>query len=135
MPAKDHYHDVVKRALAKDGWTITAEQHFIKLPERRFWVDLQAGLQNENQRIFIEVKSFRNVPSPVESLAASVGKYVIYRVALDRLRDTTPLWLAIPQTAYRGIFSQAIGQAVIKRLGVSLIVYDIEREVIVRWIP
>lgn len=25
MPAKDIYHDTVKRALIKDGWTITAE--------------------------------------------------------------------------------------------------------------
>lgn len=26
MPAKDRYHDVVKRALIKDGWTIDNEQ-------------------------------------------------------------------------------------------------------------
>jgi len=26
MPAKDHYHDSVKRALIKDGWTIDGEQ-------------------------------------------------------------------------------------------------------------
>ena len=25
MPAKDIYHDTVKRALEKDGWRITAE--------------------------------------------------------------------------------------------------------------
>ncbi len=25
MPAKDIYHDTVKRALVKDGWRITAE--------------------------------------------------------------------------------------------------------------
>ncbi|MBA2605278.1 MAG: fatty-acid oxidation protein subunit alpha, partial [Acidobacteria bacterium] len=25
MPAKDIYHDTVKRALIKDGWKITAE--------------------------------------------------------------------------------------------------------------
>lgn len=57
-------------------------------------------------------------------MAASVGKYVIYRVALDRVRNTTPLWLAIPQAAYKRIFSQAIGQAVINRIGASLIVYE-----------
>jgi hypothetical protein len=115
MPAKDLYHDNVKRALEKDGWTINAQQIFIKLPERRFWIDMEAELQRENRRIFVEVKSFKNVPSPVESLAASIGKYLIYRVALDRLSIATPLWLAIPQSAFRGIFSQPIGQAVIKR--------------------
>ncbi|NWF68880.1 MAG: hypothetical protein HXY40_07330 [Chloroflexi bacterium] len=26
MPAKDRYHDTVKRALIKDGWQIAGEQ-------------------------------------------------------------------------------------------------------------
>lgn len=105
MPAKDRYHDTVKRALVKKGWAITAEQYFVKLPERRLWIDLQAELPGENRRIFVEVKSFSRVPSPVESLAASIGKYAIYRAALDRIKDTTTLWLAIPEIAYNGIFS------------------------------
>lgn len=98
------------------------------------WVDLHAELLGENRRIFVEVKSFKRVPSPVESLAASAGKYVIYRAALDRIREVAPLWLAIPDTAYRGIFSQPIGQAVVKRLSISLIVYNVDRQEIVQWI-
>jgi len=30
MPAKDIYHNEVKNALLKDGWTITADPYFIK---------------------------------------------------------------------------------------------------------
>ncbi|MGD2183210.1 element excision factor XisH family protein [Lusitaniella coriacea LEGE 07167] len=29
MPAKDTYHDAVKNALIKDGWTITADPYYI----------------------------------------------------------------------------------------------------------
>jgi hypothetical protein len=29
MPAKDIYHDAVKNALIKDGWTITADPYYI----------------------------------------------------------------------------------------------------------
>ncbi len=31
MPAKDIYHDAVKNALIKDGWTITADPYPIIL--------------------------------------------------------------------------------------------------------
>jgi hypothetical protein len=30
MPAKDVYHDAVRNALVKDGWTITADPYPIK---------------------------------------------------------------------------------------------------------
>jgi hypothetical protein len=30
MPAKDIYHDTVKNALIKEGWTITPDQLFIQ---------------------------------------------------------------------------------------------------------
>lgn len=133
MPAKDRYHDTVIRALAKAGYRLEAEQPYIKLPERRLWIDMV--VIRENRRLFIEVKSHRLFPSPVESLAASVGKYIIYRVALDRIRDTSELWLAIPENAYTSIFSQSIGRAVLQRAGVSLLVYDIEHEEIIGWNP
>jgi hypothetical protein len=31
MPAKDKFHEIVKAALIKDGWTITDDPLFIKL--------------------------------------------------------------------------------------------------------
>ncbi|TVQ46104.1 MAG: hypothetical protein EA365_06375 [Gloeocapsa sp. DLM2.Bin57] len=31
MPARDYYHDVVKKALEKNGWTITHDPYPIKL--------------------------------------------------------------------------------------------------------
>jgi len=133
VPAKDHYHDTVARALIKDGWIISGEQVFIKLPERRLWIDLEAA--NADSRILVEVKSYVRIQSPVESLAASVGKYIIYRSSLDRLRDNRSLYLAIPENAFKGIFSETLGQLVIQRAKISLLVYDPSKEEIMRWIP
>lgn len=45
MPAKDIYHDAVKNALIKDGWTITFDPYPIKYEEVKLLADL-AGEKN-----------------------------------------------------------------------------------------
>ena len=40
MPAKDFYHDPVKNALVKDGWTITNDPLRLKWGVRELFVDL-----------------------------------------------------------------------------------------------
>ena len=37
MPAKDIYHDQVKTALVKDGWTITHDPLLIRLTKKKLW--------------------------------------------------------------------------------------------------
>jgi hypothetical protein len=82
VPAKDRFHGTVVRALIKDGWSVRREQVFVKLPERRLWIDIEAVKAGVS--VVVEVKSYTHVPSPVETLAASIGKYIICRSALDR---------------------------------------------------
>ncbi|MBD2445217.1 hypothetical protein H6G25_18935 [Dolichospermum sp. FACHB-1091] len=42
MPAKDLFHNTVKTALTKDGWTITDEHLFIQVEDIDFYIDLTA---------------------------------------------------------------------------------------------
>ncbi len=42
MPAKDLFHNTVKTALKKDGWTITDEHLFIQVEDIDFYIDLTA---------------------------------------------------------------------------------------------
>ena len=42
MPAQDIFHDVVKNALTKDGWTITDDPLYISFGGVDFYVDLGA---------------------------------------------------------------------------------------------
>ncbi|MHC5718253.1 MAG: element excision factor XisH family protein, partial [Nostoc sp.] len=42
MPAKDIYHNEVKNALIKDGWTITDDPYFIKYEDAELYADLAA---------------------------------------------------------------------------------------------
>lgn len=87
MPAKDIYHDVVKNALIKDGWTITADPYYIIYGKLRLVADLGAesplSAQKGDDKIVIEVKSFLN-PSFIYDLERAVGQYIIYRNYLKR---------------------------------------------------
>jgi XisH protein len=42
VPARDQYHDIVKRALEKDGWTVTHDPFRIEIGSRNVYVDLAA---------------------------------------------------------------------------------------------
>ena len=42
MPARDKFHDSVRNALIKDGWTITDDPLTLKFGETELYVDLGA---------------------------------------------------------------------------------------------
>ena len=60
--AKDKYHDLVRDALEKDGWTITDDPLRIQVEERTIKIDLGAekliAAEKEGQKIAVEIKSF-----------------------------------------------------------------------------
>jgi hypothetical protein len=85
--------------------------------------------------ILVEVKGFEHMPSPVDYLAEAVGKYVLYRTALEYGEVAAPLFMAVPRTAYEGILSEDLGQQVVVRNGINLIVFDPTIEEIILWIP
>ena len=135
MPAKDYYHDVVVRTLLNDGWAITDEQVKIIVEDRNLFIDIEASKPDEDRIILIEVKELDQVSSPIEALAAAVGKYFIYRTALDDAGLTTPLYLAVSEKSYEGILSEKIGLLSLAQGKISVLVFDPEREEIVKWIP
>ena len=82
MPAKDIYHDNVKNALIKDGWTITSDPFIIQFKGIRLYADLEAekplAAEKEGRKIVVEIKVF-NTPSPITELEKAIGQYGIYR--------------------------------------------------------
>lgn len=57
MPVRDRYHQSVKNALIKDGWTITDDPLHLKWGKRDMYVDLGAekliAAQKEGQCIAV----------------------------------------------------------------------------------
>ena len=63
MPAKDIFHDCVKHALIKDGWTITHDPLRIRVARgKNLFVDLGAerllAAEKGTEKIAVEIKSF-----------------------------------------------------------------------------
>ncbi|NJR12536.1 hypothetical protein HC776_01220 [bacterium] len=98
------------------------------------WIDLQAVSSSENRAILVEIKSYQNVQSPVESLASTLGKYLIYRAALKRTNNSLPVYLALPDIAFKSIFGEPLGLMVLEQHALSVLIYNVQTEEIVEWI-
>ena len=137
MPAKDIYHNQVKNALIKDGWTITDDPLILSIGKRDLFVDLGAdkliAAEKANRRIAVEVKSFVS-KSQVNDLENAVGQYVVYNQILLEKQDERVLYLAIRSSSYEDIFEEPLGKIFLKRKIISLIVFDEEEETILQWI-
>nr|WP_271254365.1 element excision factor XisH family protein [Pseudanabaena sp. Chao 1811] len=59
MPARDIYHNTVKTALEKDGWTITHDPFPLQIGKKRLSVDLGAerliSAEKNLQKIVVEM--------------------------------------------------------------------------------
>jgi hypothetical protein len=140
MPAKDIYHDTVRTALDKDGWTITHDPLIIRWGKRDLYIDLGAekiiAAEKDNQKIAIEIKSFVG-KSSIDDLEKALGQYILYYDLLTKLKSERTLYLAIHQQAFADIFEDFIGQVLLdnKRLKLlKLLIFDEIEEVILRWI-
>jgi len=138
VPAKDIYHETVKRALEKDGWIITHDPFPLQIGRKRLSADLGAerliNAEKGTQKIVVEVKSFVG-RSDVKDLEQALGQYVLYRQVLNEMQSDRSLYLAITQPIFNSVFTIELGQVLLKNQIIKLIVFDDKSEAIVQWIP
>lgn len=136
MPEKDIFHDAVKNSLIKDGWKITHDPLFIQFGGVELYIDLGAeeiiAAEKDGQKIAVEIKSFI-AASVVAEFHKALGQFLNYRVALEDQDPDRILYLAVPLDTYKAFFTLEFSQIVIQRFQLRLIVYDVEKEVIVKW--
>jgi hypothetical protein len=138
MPAKDTYHNAVKVALTKDGWTITHDPLRIKLRKRKLFVDLGAerllAAEKDSQKIAIEIKSFLR-PSPMKDLEEALGQFTLYFQLLNRYEPERVLYLAVTEDVRRTVFDEEAGEILIDNGIIRLVTFNPIEEMIVQWIP
>ena len=139
MPARDYYHDVVKKAIQKDGWKITHDPYRIKLARgKNLFVDLGAerliAAEKDLEKIAIEIKSFRSA-SEMKDLEEAVGQFVLYEHLLTRYEPERKLYLAVPEDVRISIFEEEAGQVLIEDKIIRLFTFHISQAEIVTWIP
>jgi XisH protein len=137
MPRKDRFHQAVKNALEKDGWTITHDPLPLKIGTLRLQVDLGAekliAAQKDNQKIAVEIKSFLRA-SKITDFYQAFGQFIPYKVALKRVEPERVIYLAIPNSTYEELFGEILIQDLLEEYPVKLIIYNPEKEEIQSWI-
>jgi predicted RecB family endonuclease len=137
MPAKDIYHETVKNALIKDGWTITAENLQLPWGGTRAFIDIIADevfiAEKEGRKIAVEVKSFVG-KSNLSELEKAVGQFIIYRFAMRREEPERELFIAVGEKIYNKLFLHPDVIELIEAENLRIIVFDEVKQVIVRWI-
>jgi hypothetical protein len=139
MPAKDIYHQTVKIALVKDGWTITHDPYRIRLARgKNLFVDLGAerliAADRDTEKIAVEIKSFTRA-SDMKDLEDALGQFVLYSRLLIRYAPERTLYLAVTEEIRKTVFEEEAGQILIEDGIIRLVTFDARQEVIVRWIP
>jgi len=104
MPRKGTYHDIVKDALERDGWTITHDPLTLSFGAENLYIDLGAqtpiGAEKGDQKIAVEIKSFLH-PSKTADLEQELGQFRLYRFLLQREEPERQLTWRCPRKPLR----------------------------------
>ncbi len=136
--AKDIYHEIVKQALIKDGWTITQDPYLIpRINKKPYEVDLGAekflAATKGADKIAVEIKSFIN-SSMTYDFHTAFGQYNVYRFFMEQKEKDRKLFLAIPEEVYNTFFTDLDIEAICAHFNVEIVVFDALKIEIVSWI-
>lgn len=134
--AKDKYHEDVKIALQKEGWTITQDPLYVETTARTLEVDLGAerliGAEKEGEKIAVEIKSFLGV-SEIHEFYKALGQFNYYFLALRRQEAVRKLFLAVPIDTYETFFQEPLTIEAVEYYGLKIVVYNPDNQTIELW--
>ncbi|NEO85918.1 MAG: fatty-acid oxidation protein subunit alpha [Spirulina sp. SIO3F2] len=135
--ARDRFHNVVRTALEKEGWKITADPYEIRVGDVDFEIDLAVekllAADLGDRKIAVEVKSFIS-SSNVSDFHTALGQFLNYRDALAMIEPDRQLYLAVRSAVYQAFFQRRFIVAAVQRYQISLLVYDVKQEAIAQWL-
>ena len=136
MPAKDIHHEIVRKALENDGWSVTHDPYFVRLGKRKGYIDLGAEMisaEKASEQIAVEIKSFTGL-SDVYQFEDAVGQFLIYKLALYKKEPNRVLYLAVPNSFFEAFFDDAFFVEVLQTYQIKLITFDENTKIIIKWI-
>jgi hypothetical protein len=136
MAALDRDHHIVRRALEKEGWTVTDDPLTLEYKERRLQVDLGAErllvAEKGTERIAVEIKTFSG-PSDVTELYHATGQFVVYETLLKNIDPSRILFLAVPDDVLYSLFENDLGEILLENKILRVFGYNIHTEEITEW--
>lgn len=137
MPRLDKYHEAVKNALIKDGWTITDNPLTVEYEDVFLYTDLGAeralAAIKGTEKIAVEIKVFGS-RSLFSDLEKTIGQYQLYRLFLGKLEPDRVVFLAISSEVFEESFQRPSIKLATTELDVKLLIFNAETEEIVKWI-
>jgi hypothetical protein len=136
--AKDIYHEHVKEALIKDGWTITYDPYYLDIDNPSpLEIDLGAerliSAEKGSEKIVVEVKSFLN-RSLTYDFYGAYGQFRIYRRGILKTDPERILFLAIAQDVYNDIQQRSFYMELINDENIYLLIFNPLTKTIESWI-
>lgn len=136
LMAKDKYHQEVRDALEKDGWTITHDPYKIMLGRRKGFIDLGAEIlaaEKGKQKIAVEIKSFLGA-SDLYQFEDALGQFLVYLPALNKKEPDRILYLAVPESFYDNFFEDNYFVEIAELYNLRMLVFNEKNHNIVKWI-
>lgn len=136
--ARDLFHEAVKIALEKEGWTVTDDPYVIKneVFSGKLYIDIGAErllvAEKGTEKIAVEVKSFTE-QSLIHSFYKAVGQMLGYQIGLRLQEPDRILYLAIPKFAHAKMLTEPIYMMLMQENNIHFFVYDADNNEIILW--
>lgn len=142
--AKDIYHQLVREALEKEGWTITHDPYLIRKKHLGAKLEIDLGLEKmitaekgdsltgSLTKIAVEVKSFVE-DSLIHEFHAVVGQYFHYIIGLNMIEEDRILFLAMPHEVYIDLLKIDLFNLSVEKMGIKIITFDTQTPTIIVW--
>jgi len=138
MPTRDIFHEAVRTALEKEGWTITDDPLTVPTPGVDYHIDLGAakdliGAKKGLEEIAVEIKSLKG-NSVFYDYHQALGQFLMYRLALKMTGKKHFLYLAIPESQYLRLSKLEVYKLSWNEFKVNLLVFNENTKAVIEWI-
>lgn len=135
--ARDFYHEHVKEALIKDGWTITHDPYYLDVGNTSpVEIDLGAerliSAEKGSEKIVVEIKSFLN-RSITYDFYGAYGQFRFYRRGILKTDPDRILFLAIAKDVYSEIQQRSFYMELIEDEKIFLLIFNPLNRTIESW--
>lgn len=89
--------------------------------------------EKNGEKIAVEVKTF-GIPSFITALYEAVGKYIIYRTALEQIHSDRVLYLAMPTKVYQKFGDEPLVKSVFSNYQIKIVLYKTDAKEKITWL-